>query len=704
MRYLYNCMKFIIFLLAAVSAYANVDSSDAMASDSDDAFYQDQPNTDDQDSGLPDDSSAGDIVSGSSPLTLLESNLNQLKRGLFKDAIKAIENGELESFQALKAKSTDYILYPYLEYYDLRNRLSSASDDELVNFINKYETTPLSDKIRVQWLYRLAEDQRWEQYLNIYKGQGGAKLRCAYLQAKLTTNNTDEQLKSALRVAEKLWLAATVAPHECDFIFEKFETSKLLTSKLIWQRIERVLERGNTDLAMQLSEKLGSRDKKKVEQWVAVAKDPYANIESRKLRKNDITNRKIIVYGVKTIASRDADKAKQMWESLQRKRGFGREQIAEIDKYIALRFAYQQLPDAYKLLSKVKNKLVDSDVRYWRAMVALRMQDWNALKKSIILLPKDEQSDPKWQYWLARSLEILGNNDDAQKLYHELAAQTNYYGFLAADRIGVPYSFNMESLERNDEVIRTINDMPAIQRAKELFYVGQLDDSRREWLNATQKFDKKQLTQAAILSHDWGWHYNAIMTVARTNHQNDYDIRFPTPYRDLVFETAKVRGIAPSLIYGVARRESAFRPNARSSVGALGLMQLMPDTARRESKRLGRDRPSQKEILQAENNINLGSSYLTRMLERFGGNQALATAAYNAGPNRVDSWIPKTSPVSSDVWVDTLPFKETREYVRAVLTYSTIFEWRLEQKITTLSSRMYNMISKDIVSEANSIN
>ena len=194
------------------------------------------------------------------------------------------------------------------------------------------------------------------------------------------------------------------------------------------------------------------------------------------------------------------------------------------------------------------------------------------------------------------------------------------------------------------------------------------------------------------------------MTVARTNHWNDYDIRFPTPYRDLVFETAKIRGIAPSLIYGIARRESAFRPNARSSVGALGLMQIMPATARRESRRLGRQRPSQKEILDTENNINLGSSYLTRMLERFGGNQALATAAYNAGPNRVDRWIPKSDPVSSDLWVETLPFKETREYVKAVLTYSTIFDWRLEQKITTLSTRMANVISKEIVTDANSIN
>ncbi|MCI0507852.1 MAG: lytic transglycosylase domain-containing protein, partial [Gammaproteobacteria bacterium] len=187
-------------------------------------------------------------------------------------------------------------------------------------------------------------------------------------------------------------------------------------------------------------------------------------------------------------------------------------------------------------------------------------------------------------------------------------------------------------------------------------------------------------------------------------HWNDYEVRFPTPFRELVFNHANVHGINPSLIYGVVRRESAYRPNARSNVGALGLMQLMPDTARLESKLLGRERPTYKEILNAENNILLGSSYLNRMLERFGGNQALAAAAYNAGPKRVDSWLPETNPVSSDIWIDTLPFKETREYVRAVLAYSTIFEWKLDQKITTISSRINDVISKDALTALNSVN
>lgn len=699
MRYLLNCMKFLLFFIFVSGSMAQASPTlsgnlsattpalSAKASgNSNSVIAQSQPQTTD------------------SPIGVLESNLIELKRGLFKDAVSALEAGELDNFAALKAQSTDYILYPYLEYYDLRNRLSSSSDDELIQFIDTYDTMPLSYRLRTQWLYRLAEDKRWDQYLKVYKGQGGAKLECAHLEARLSTDKSTEVLKSVIRATKKLWLTGKKAPAECDNVFEKFEKSKLLTGKVIWDRVALAMKEGNSKLANELSKKLSSRDRKKVDLWIKVHKNPRKYLTSKTLRKRDLVNRKIIVHGIKRLARRDAEDARHLWQKINRRRGFGRVELAEIDKYIALRSAYQRHPKAYKWLSAVRNKSVDDDVRYWRAMTALRNQDWKALKKRIAQLPKNEREEPKWQYWLARTSEKLNEKDTATQLFKEIATQTNYYGFMASDRLGVPYTFNKESLVRDEEAILEINKIPAIQRAHELYRVGLIDEARREWANATRKFKTDLLKQATILSHDWGWHHNAISTIAKTPHRQDYDIRFPTPYRELVFNNADNHGVDPSLIFGVARRESAFRENARSSVGALGLMQLMPGTARLESKRLGRKRPSINEILVAETNIFLGSSYLNRMLERFGGNQALATAAYNAGPRRVDSWIPKGEPVSSDIWVDTLPFKETREYVRAVLAYSTIFDWKLDKKTTLISSRMSNEISKDSLAQLTKAN
>ena len=691
MRYLNNCMNLLLFFVCTIAGFA----SSAWANS---ALKTDAVNT------ITASVATTATLNASTPIALLESNLTELKRSLFREAVEALENGDLESFKSLKAQSTDYILYPYLVYYDLRNRLSSATDEELMASIEVYANTPLSYRIRTQWLYRLAEDQRWDQYLKVYKKQGGAKLRCAYLHARLATDKSKKTYKKVMGDTKKLWVVGKKQPAECDYIFTKFEKSKYLTTQLIWDRIENAMKKGNTKLAKELSKKLGSRDRKQVELWIKVHKNPTKYLTSKKLRKRNLVNRKIIVHGVKRAARRDAEQAKEMWSTLQHKRGFGRKDLGEMQRYIALRSSYQRHPKAYQWLNELNKQWVNDDVLYWRAMSALRMQDWKLLYKNIKKLPKKEQEEPKWQYWLARSLEQIGKKEQAVKLFEEIATQTNYYGFVAADRIGAPYSFNMEPLSRDDQVIQEIADIPGIQRAKELFFVDQQDDARREWARATRKFKSDKLKQAALLSHDWEWHYNAIMTVAKTPHRSDYDVRFPTPFKEYVFNNATANGMDPALIYGVARRESAFRPNARSSVGALGLMQLMPGTARLESKLLGRERPSYSEILKTENNILLGSSYLNRMLERFGGNQALATAAYNAGPRRVDSWIPKTDPVSSDIWVDTLPFKETREYVRAVLAYSTIFEWKLDQKITTISSRMYDEISKDALTALNSIN
>lgn len=694
MRNFHNCMKNICILVFSLFAFLpfidgaraeNVSPSEATAK-------------------LVASTTAAANLNATSQIALLESNLAELKRDLFRDAVEALENGDLDTFSTLKNQSTDYILYPYLEYFDLRNRLSSASDEELMAFIDNNKDTPLSYKVRTQWLYRLAEDQRWEQYLKVYKQQSGAKLRCAYHHARLATNNAKKTYRSVMKATTHLWKVGNKQPKECDYIFSKFEKSKYLTTPLIWERIENAMNKGNTKLAIELSKKLSSRDRRAVELWTKVHKNPAKYLESKQLRRSSLVNRKIIIHGTKRLARRNAEQARDLWGKLQHKRGFGKEQIGEMQRYIALRSSYQRHPKAYTWLNEIGKKWVDDDVLYWRAMSALRLQDWKALDKSISALPAREKEEAKWQYWQARAWEQLGKKEEAKEMFQQVASQTNYYGFLASDRLGVSYSFNLEPLPRDEKIIQEISQLPGVLRARELYLVDQQDDARREWAIATRKFNEEWLKQAALLSHDWEWHHNAIMTVAQTPHRKDYNIRFPTPFRDLVVSNANAHGIDPSLIFGVARRESAFRPNARSSVGALGLMQLMPGTARLESKLLGRNRPTYSEILDAENNILLGSSYLNRMLERFGGNQALATAAYNAGPRRVDSWIPTDNPVSSDIWVDTLPFKETREYVRAVMAYSAIFDWKLEQKITPITSRINDVISKDALTALNSVN
>ena len=235
------------------------------------------------------------------------------------------------------------------------------------------------------------------------------------------------------------------------------------------------------------------------------------------------------------------------------------------------------------------------------------------------------------------------------------------------------------------EEFEEIANLPAIVRARELLLVNQFADARREWNFATEKFNKRQYQIAAALAHQWQWHDYAIRTIAKGNYFDDLTIRFPTPFDTIVNKYSVKRKVEPAYIYGIIRRESAFNAQARSPVGARGLMQLMPATANQVSRQLNLKKPRRHDLYIPSFNINLGSTYISDMLDKFDGHRALASAAYNAGPHRVNAWLPEEVELPADVWVDTIPFTETREYVRAVLTYTAFFEWKNNQSPTRLS-------------------
>ena len=230
--------------------------------------------------------------------------------------------------------------------------------------------------------------------------------------------------------------------------------------------------------------------------------------------------------------------------------------------------------------------------------------------------------------------------------------------------------------------------MPAVVRARELLLVDQTTDARREWNLATRDFTQQQHQIAAVLAHQWQWYDYAIRTIAKGNYFDDLAIRFPTPFNDLVNKYSVKRKLEPAFVYGIIRRESAFNPQARSPVGARGLMQLMPATARQVSRKLKLKSPSRRDLYTPSFNINLGSTYISDMLKKYHGHRALASAAYNAGPHRVNKWLPEENELPADVWIDTIPFTETREYVRAILAYTALFEWKMNQNPTRLSEHL----------------
>ena len=305
-------------------------------------------------------------------------------------------------------------------------------------------------------------------------------------------------------------------------------------------------------------------------------------------------------------------------------------------------------------------------------------------------LPAKEQQKDKWRYWQARSYEQKDQVHDAVAIYSELAEDPDYHGFLASDRLTREYNLQGEGIKYTLEELDTIMQYPGITRARELYAMRMVLDARREWYHTTKTMNKRELQLAAMLAHKWNWHDRAIITLSKTGHETDLDVRYPIAYRKQVMKNAKRQKIEPGWIFGILRQESAFMKDARSHAGALGLMQLMPRTGRMEARLIKSPLRRVRDLLNVDKNILLGSSHLSRLLDKNDGNHVLATASYNAGPNHVKKWLKtqKGQQLPADLWVETIPFKETRRYVRKVMTGTAIFQHKLGNDVTPLQKRM----------------
>ena len=299
-----------------------------------------------------------------------------------------------------------------------------------------------------------------------------------------------------------------------------------------------------------------------------------------------------------------------------------------------------------------------------------------------------ERAAEEWRYWRGIALQQLGRTEAADTLLGELASERSFYGFLAADELGIPYSFEHTQVAADDELLADMATRLDLIRARELFLVGLDGRGRSEWQAAVSYFSPAEKLQAAILADRWGWHSRAISTAASVGEYDDLRLRYPLPFRADFEQHASTAQIPATWAYGVARSESLFMRDVRSSAGAIGLMQLMPATGRSVAREINLPYSGWDTLTDPDSNIRLGTTYLAQMAERYAGNRILATAAYNAGPHRVDRWMPAQGSVDARIWVENIPFNETRGYVRRVMAAETIFEWRLTGKAPRLSESL----------------
>ena len=601
------------------------------------------------------------------------------QRSRFIVAHNALLSGQNQAFKEQLKTLQNYPLYHYLQFDDMTNRLATLSLQEVEDFLHDTEGSPLTWRFRKVWLRFLAKKQRWSDFLNFYQPVSQIDLQCQYWQARLNLQVENPSLKQLLA----LWHVGHSQPKVCDTPFVVLYQKGVITPELLWSRLVKAMRMGNLSLARFLAAKLPVEQQQIFYLWRRVHRQPARFLDDQKLQEKASWTTDIITHGIRRLASSDVSAAARYWAQFKKSHDFGAAVIQRLDRRLALLAAARWEDHANAALSALT--VQDETVYGWRVRQALRQQDWSAVQQQIEQMPDHIQQQNTWRYWQARALEMLGKKTQALTLYQALAGERDFHGFLAAEHIGKPYALQSQSAQVAESEFDELLQHPAVVRAQELYLLGREREARGEWSLAMRGLTKRQRVVAAIFAHRLAWHDRAINTAAKAGYTDDLALRFPKVFVKRIKAEAERWSLDREWILSIGRRESTFRSDARSQVGALGVMQIMPNTGRHIARRL-HEKWHADLLLDAEYNIRWGVAYLQELSDLFDEHTVLATAAYNAGPRNVQRWLPKVD-MPADVWIETMPFKETRHYVRAILAYLMIYR-HLENKPTQLADYM----------------
>jgi soluble lytic murein transglycosylase len=386
----------------------------------------------------------------------------------------------------------------------------------------------------------------------------------------------------------------------------------------------------------------------------------------------------VVGLGLRRLSRQDPEKALSLLDRYAHQLRFSEPEKVAIAKEIGLSLARRFDPRALELMSHYDPNLRDNDVSEWRARLLLRLGRWNEAHALIQRMPESLASTSRWRYWLARSLQLSSpNGTAATALFQQLARERDFYGFMAADQANTPYNLTNIPLAIHSGLMNKVRNTPGIRRAIEFHQRGQIVEGRREWYHASRQFNRDELLAQARLAYDMQWYFPAIRTISLAKYWDDLNIRFPVAHGAPLTSEAQKRGLHSSWVFAITRQESAFMADAKSQAGAMGLMQLMPATAKETARKFDIALGNTSNALQPALNIQLGTAYLSQIYGQFNGNRVLASAAYNAGPGRVRQWLRGADHLAYDVWIENIPFNETRQYVQNVLSYAVIYADKL---------------------------
>jgi len=470
------------------------------------------------------------------------------------------------------------------------------------------------------------------------------------------------------------YLSPKSMPEACDPAFDWLRAQGLLTPEVIERRARLALGEGEAGLARYLARSLPEAQATPINLWADLIQTPRSAIDALIANPGRSAEPAALLDGWSRFARSDAEAAAARYPALVEARRLDARAASPFAIAVALPFSWNRDSRALEFFALGHPDDFDERAHEWHVRAALWSGDWPRVARAIAAMPEELRKQNRWRYWSGRAAEQLGDRDAARADYAAVLPTDNWYAALSAARLGQRYTPTMVPIALDQAMLERVTNQPGLVRTRELILCELQSEANAEWRAALDGLSPAEQQQAVRLASGWGWHLQAIAAAARLGLFDDYDLLYPRPYDAEVRRAAETTGLPERLIYAVIRQESLYRADAASSAGALGLMQLLPSTARITARKAGLPAPTRASLLQPSVNVPLGSSFLKSLLERWDGQWPLAIASYNAGPGAARRWLAET-PVDTDVWVENIPYNETRAYVQRVHWHSLVFDW-----------------------------
>ena len=604
------------------------------------------------------------------------------QRPAIMEGFRVAERGAL-SVQDV-ARIADHPLLGWVEATAMRRQMAHATAREVRAVLRRHEGQPAADWLRDAWLMELAKRGDWSNFRADYRPSTSSEFRCADLAARLATGATDAAWASD---AQALWLTGTPLPATCDAPFRTLQSMGKLDAGVRWQRVELAASQGQTGLMRLLTPGLPAADAALAREYADFIDAPHARAAGW---PRTARSRNVAAEGLARLARRSPDAAQAQLATLSTALGMDETQRGKVLYEIALWTVASYLPGSSTRLEAVPAAAYDERLHEWRVREAMNRRDDAGAVRALEAMGRAQRGDPRWQYYEARLRERLGQIDAAKTLYRQSAATATFHGFLAADRLGQAY-YSLCPLEpaKDNTLRRRVASKPGLTRALELYALDRVGLATREWSALLASLDDAERYVAIDYALQAGWHDRAVFTIGTDPEDlRHYRLRFPLHHENVLRRESRRNAIDPAWVAAQTRAESAFMPRARSPANALGLMQLLPSTAEMTAKRLGRAYGGPASLYDPETNMTLGIAHLRHELDQHGGIAYQAIAAYNAGPTPVKRWNRDRPDFDPDFWIETVTYKETRDYIARVIAFSVIYDWRLDGSAVPVTERL----------------